>query len=148
VRKTAAPLFALCVTAVCVGAASASASTTPTWARSANRICATELTQVHALPRPVADFLPEAQYLERSASIVSAATTTLSTLPIPQASRLAISRWIALEWQGVKLVRQMAAAFRAHDLGTIQSIGSTDKQRSARADAIAIQLGATTCAKS
>jgi hypothetical protein len=145
VNKTSAAAFATCAAAVCVGTASASTPTLASWARGANRICAAELTQVHGLPKPVADYLPEAQYLDRSASIVGAAT--LSTLPRPAASRSAISRWIALEWQGVRHVRQIAAAFRTHDLAAAQSIGSADKPRSARADAIAIHLGATICAQ-
>jgi hypothetical protein len=147
-RKAAAAAFATCFAAVCVGTASSATPTTASWARGANRICASELTQVHAVPKPAADYLPEAQYLDRLASIVSRATTAVSSLPRPGASRAAISRWIALEWQGVKDVRQMAAAFRAHDLAGAQSIGVADKPRGAQADAIATRLGATICAQS
>jgi hypothetical protein len=148
VRRIAAAALAVGMSAICAGPASASTQATTKWARDANRICAAELVQIHALPRPVADYLPEAQYLDRAASIVGAATTALAKLPPPSSSRAAIGRWIALEWQGVRLVRQMAAAFRAHDLASVQSVGSTVKQRGAQADAIAIRLGAAICAKS
>ncbi len=141
-------MFSAGVIAVSVGTASASTPTKASWVRSANHICATELIRSHALPTPVADYLPEARHLDHLASIVSTATMRLSRLPRPPASQTAIRQWIALEWRGVKHIRQMAAAFRAHNLAAVKAIGAADKPRGVEADALALRLGAAVCAKS
>ena len=143
---------ALLLAAVASAAATSASAATPTragWAHGANRACRVELDRLHALQRPgQGDYAGLAAYLQNMVAIATPLTKQIAVLPRPTAERGLIARWIALQWQGVAVSRQLRAAVLARDGAKLQSGLVAMARVASRSDTIATQLGANVCAES
>jgi hypothetical protein len=138
-------LFVLLVAALAATAAASAASPTAAgWAKSANAVCATVNAKVVALPKVTSTTL--LSDLQAIAGYSKTGVAQLAAIPRPAAEAKLIASLIAIQNSQNQLAAQAISAIRRADSTTanrlLKQVGTLGDQY----NAIAVKLGARTCA--
>lgn len=129
----------------------AQAATRAEWAKGANAVCARELGNMHALEREAATKVPlslrqwVAMYDELVASF-SRMREDIAALEKPRADRESIGTMVSYLGRAIAEMRAVRKATLARDVGALQRHVTRSETLVRRAEALAVRLGARSCA--
>jgi hypothetical protein len=104
---------------------------------------------MHAVPRPASgDIAGAAAYVHRIIEIGTPYTTKIAALPRPPAARTEIAAWLYHERRVEAFARTAAHALDVRDRTRAAAALNAMVAEGARADAVAVKLGANVCASS
>jgi len=114
------------------------------WVAQANAVCDTLQQQVAStgLPTSQAEVLP---WIQKLVAKAHGAVAKLHALRAPKANRARVTAMLSAYDQLLRDVDAELAAAKRHDLATIRRLDASTRAAAAQGDAIAAQLGATSC---